>query len=92
MTDNIRIPLSGDDPVSTEVIRALATLTETPPSELPPLYKSLNPHTLDALFAEGTGEYLRFTYHDTSVHLRRINEGAIRLSLDNGGPERESGI
>ena len=57
MTDHIRIPLSGNGPVSSGVIQALATLTNTPPIEMPPLYESLDPSVLDAVFDQGSGEW-----------------------------------
>lgn len=85
MTDDIRIPLSGDHPVSTRVIQALATLTDRPPVEMPPLYESLDPQVVDTVFEEGSGECLQFTYEGASVQLRRIGDCALRLSIDDGG-------
>ena len=84
MTDHIRIPLSSNVPVSSGVIQALATLTSTPPIEMPPLYESIDPSVLDAVFDQGSGECLRFTYDGASIQLRRLNDQALRLTIDDG--------
>ena len=82
MTDHIRIRLSGDLPVSSGVIQALATLTDTPPVEMPPLYDSIDPSILDAVFDQGSGECLRFSYDGDSILIRRLGDQALQLTID----------
>lgn len=77
MADEIRIPESDELSVSTGVIQALATLADTPPTALPPLYNSINPEVFDAVFEQGTGDSLRFTYDGAHVHIRRTADGLI---------------
>lgn len=87
MTDHIRIPHSGDLPVSSGIIQALATLTNTPPIEMPPLYESIDPSVLDAVFDQGSGECLGFIYDEALIQIRRTEDCDLRLSIDDGEQE-----
>ena len=64
---DITVSLSGETP-SIEIIEQVASLEETDPVALPPLYDTVDPEALDSLFHSSTSggaraeSTVRFTY------------------------------
>lgn len=71
--------------VSERVVWDVASATDSDPSELPPLYGSIDPDALDALVGRMAAGEIRFEYagHDVSVR----DDGSIDLveRQDNSG-------
>lgn len=74
------------EPVSAAVVEAVSTLTNTPPTELDPLYNVINPDALDILYKstyDGTprtsGGNTTFTYNDCRVTVHA--DGEIEATL-----------
>lgn len=64
-------------PVSTAVIEAISSLTGRSTLDLPPMYATIDPDALDALFADRlTDGAVSFTYvgHRVTVHADRTIE------------------
>ena len=63
--------IDPDKPPSEAVIRAVATLTDTPPLELAPLYNAIDPDHLDEVIerstSAGSALELAFTYAGCTV-------------------------
>lgn len=78
--------------MSSGIIQTLATLTDTPPIEMPPLYECIDPSVLDAVFNQGSGEYLRSTYDGALIQIRRTEDYELQLSIDDGEQERCSQV
>lgn len=64
------------EPVSTVIVKAVAAFTNTPPTELPPLYEAINPDALNRLYsfnpprASGqTDGHVTFTYNDCKIRV-----------------------
>lgn len=78
---------SGDgvyESVSSAVVTAVATLRETDPAELPPLYEWIDPDVLDSLFAPtrrsgSRGGRLEFTYDGHAITVDCTDGVAIEI-------------
>jgi len=69
------------DEVALRVLEGLASATDRPVSELPPLYPALDPDALDALFRRSDADLqVVFEYEGKAVTVR---EGG-RVSVDEG--------
>lgn len=69
------------EPVSAAVVEAVSNVTNTPPTELDPLYNVINPDALDLLYKstyDGTprvsGGSTTFTYNDCRVTVHADGE------------------
>lgn len=74
---------SENDTATMAVIDAVAAVTGTRPTDLPPLYDAVDPEALDRLFESfdrRSSETLRveFSYHDLTVVVRDGLEVSIR--------------
>lgn len=65
-TDTVRVSLDDVAP-STAVVEATAAVTDTPPTDCPPLGEHVDPDALDKVFADRSSGELTFTYHDCEV-------------------------
>lgn len=70
--------------LSTEIILAVAALTDTPANEIGPLYEIVNPDALDHLFppVESRGQTestLRFTLNECDVTV--YSQGVVEIQL-----------
>lgn len=63
-------PTIQDKPVHEQVVYAVANANGVDPTDLAPLYDTIDPEALDALFSAGTEGTIRFAYegHDVVVH------------------------
>jgi len=61
-----------NDSISLRVVEALADVTDTAPSELDPLYNTVDPEALDRLFQPDSSDGVRvtFEYGDARVEVR----------------------
>ena len=88
-----RIPFDPEaDSVSETVIRAIAVLTDTPPTESPVLREAIDPDALDALFstrrngADRSGPwFVEFPYDAFAV--RVFSTGVVTLTPSASGSE-----
>lgn len=77
--------LSPTGDVSTAVVVAVADVTDTHPTDLPPLYDVVDPDALDAIFRPsgdgqpGPGVHVTFTMAGCTVSIR---DGAITVTAD----------
>ena len=75
---------SSDDAVSQRVINAVADAKGVDPLDLDPMYDTIDPDALDALFRDGeaslAGTELRFEYEDCEVRIEGSGEVSITLS------------
>jgi hypothetical protein len=70
------------------VVNALADVTDTPPLELPPLYDSIDPDTLDNVTDYGPGAIFQFSHggYQVTVHgsgrivLQPVSNGATDVA------------
>lgn len=73
-------PTAKDQP-SERIVTAVASLTDTDPLELTPLYEAVDPDALDSLFAHAAvaedGHELWFSYEGFDVGVR--SDGEIRV-------------
>lgn len=91
------IQYNGEDdlPPAQAVVKAIAGVTNTDPSDLPPIYDHVDPDALDAMFTEdnrptnSTRRILSFTIGDWNVFVR--DDGRIRV-CDPTGPDEMSSI
>ncbi|NHN58439.1 MULTISPECIES: HalOD1 output domain-containing protein [Halorussus] len=73
----------GDESVSAAVVRGVAAVTNTAPTELDPLFETLDPDALDQLYrstARGPGRgdcWVSFCYNDCAVTVAATGEIAI---------------
>ncbi|WP_123537847.1 HalOD1 output domain-containing protein [Halosimplex salinum] len=70
--DEFRVRYESDDTTETSmaVVEAVAAATETEPTEMPPLARSVDPDALDTLFASADGPIdLSFRYGGVTVTL-----------------------
>lgn len=72
-------------PASARVVEALALATGTDPLEIEPLYRSVDPDALDALFRTGDAGWVRFTHHGHEVTVHADGHVAV----DGTGRSRE---
>lgn len=85
-TYRIRHDWESDEHISATVVRAVANVTNTPPTELDPLYESIDVDALDQLFDGPNGDswqdtsWVSFRYHDCTVEVYAT--GTIRVTLD----------
>ncbi|OIB57844.1 HalOD1 output domain-containing protein [Natrialba sp. SSL1] len=72
-----------DHTASLAVIEAVSTATDCDPTELPPLYDTIDPDALDALFSDQTATDVRpeisFTYDQYEVTISRTE---VQLSVE----------
>ena len=68
-----------NDSISLRVVEALADATDTTPSELDPLYNTVDPEALDRLFQPDSSDDIRvtFEYGDARVEIR--GDGTIMV-------------
>lgn len=87
-TSALTADIEAAEAPSETVIRAVASLTNTPPLELEPLYGVIDPVHLDALFdnAALADRSLTFTYVGCSVTVTRES---IRVREGGGTGDRE---
>ena len=64
----VETSVTGDEPVSLAVVRAVAAIEDVPAAELPPLYESIDPDALCELLEDGgfDGE-ITFSYDGYEV-------------------------
>ncbi|WP_408960773.1 HalOD1 output domain-containing protein [Natrinema sp. 74] len=75
-TYHVQFAWTGPEPASYAVVQSLAAVTDTEPESMQPLYKTLEPNALDALFQPGSNDTPRpqgtvsFAHegHDVTVH------------------------
>lgn len=78
----------SDTGIATAIIDAVARLTETPPTDIGPLYEVVDPDSLDRLFKSVDGSLrqtdgkVTFTLHDSRVTVHSDGLIEIRLSDD----------
>lgn len=61
------VPLDERPSTSETIVEAVADATDTDPTQLPPLYDTVNTDALDMLFSERDGGTLTFEYADCTV-------------------------
>jgi hypothetical protein len=78
---SVRVDLPENSPASERVVEEVASLQEVPPTDLEPLYDSMDPAALDALLSCGawTGE-VRFEYHGYEIAVRRDAEVSVSIN------------
>lgn len=69
----------GDDPLSTRIVTAVADVTGEDEREVAPLYDTIDPDCLEALFAPGNSD------HDRSSGLVRFSHGTCRITVHGTG-------
>ena len=57
-------------PVHEQVVYAVANANGVDPTDLAPLYETVDPEALDALFADGSAGAIKFTYEGHDVVVR----------------------
>ena len=73
----------SDESVSAAVVRGVAAVTNTSPTELEPLFETLDPDALDQLYrstADGSGRgdsWVSFSYNDCAVTVDSTGEITI---------------
>lgn len=73
----------SDESVSAAVVRGVAAVTNTAPTELEPLFATLDPDALDQLYRSTVGDsgrgdcLLSFSYNDCAVTVAATGEIAI---------------
>lgn len=72
-------PIDSGSP-SERLVHAVAEQTNTDPLELPPLYESIDPEAIDALFTTLEDGYIEFQYAGQVV--RYDGDGAVHLTDD----------
>lgn len=83
-TYRVRHDWQGDDPVSATVIRAVAIVTNTPPTDFDPLFESIDSDRLDRLFSGPSGDPPRdtgsvsFPFNDCTVQVNAT--GVIEIT------------
>ncbi|WP_256392459.1 HalOD1 output domain-containing protein [Natronoarchaeum rubrum] len=77
--------VDDDESTSAAVVRAVAAISNTAATRLPPLYETVDPDTLDGLFPpEATGGELRFDYAGYAVVVS--STGTIELHETTDSP------
>lgn len=66
----------GDERVMATIVRAVAIVTNTPPSDFDPLFESIDPDALDQLFDGPSGD----SAQDTSWVSFRFNDCTVQVS------------
>lgn len=90
-THTYRLPYDkrSDESVSTAVVRGVAAVTNTPTTELDPLFEVIDPDALECLFSTARGRSLRdhgwvsFEYNGCEVNVSATNEVEITPAEDN---------
>ena len=84
-----RVAWFGDRPVSITVVEAIADITDTPPTELPPLHEYLDTEALDQLVSPSTSQEiasLTVTFEYFGMYVRIDTNQGIEISERSGGP------
>lgn len=70
-------------PVHEQVIYAVANANGVDPTDLHPLYDTIDPEALDDLFESGTEGTIKFTYegHDVAVHSDRVTVDGTQVDV-----------
>lgn len=74
------------EPASTAVIRTLAVANDMEPLAIPPLFESIDPDALDAVFRRSTGEAKRVAFTHSKCQVEVLSEGRIRVWEANAVP------
>ncbi|MFD1565175.1 HalOD1 output domain-containing protein [Haloarchaeobius amylolyticus] len=67
------------DSISLRVVEALADATDTTPSELEPLYNSIDPEALDQLFQPGFSDEIRVTFEYGTSQVEVRGDGTVMV-------------
>lgn len=100
VTDNepITQPILADwrdyDSLSTAIVEAVAAATDREPTDLPPLYESIDTDALDAIAAGWTAntdrrDYVSFAFAGVDVAVE--SDGGIEVRPDGAEPHRRGG-
>ena len=61
---------AGGDSLAAVVVEAVSVVTDTPPTELPPISRVIDTDALDQLFPDAdVAGVLTFSYHDHTIHV-----------------------
>jgi hypothetical protein len=77
--NRVRVSIDDEQTPSVAVVDAVAALTDTEPTDCPPLYDRVNPDAVDALFADRDGGQFTFEYHECQVTVHGDTEVTVTL-------------
>lgn len=80
--ETLQRPVENDQTPSIAAVHAVATYTDTAPTDLPPLQNTLDTEALDALFAGDHAGKLTFTYAGCDVTIYDGTTVAVTATAD----------
>lgn len=76
------------EPASAAVIRAITVATNTDPLRIAPLFSSIDPDALDALFHRNTTGHTRVSFTHSTCQIDVYSDGRIRVTDATEAPSR----
>lgn len=80
---------NGDEAPSEALVDAVAAATNNSPTDLPPLYRTVDVDALDAVISNGASSAAEISFSYAGTEVRLTAAGDIHVRVDGTGPADE---